>query len=86
MSCPLESDMERAEPLALPFTWPGFPILFGVDSARFHIADFPAMFATPAFGASQVTIPKFNPQIFSQTVERERISHTVFGSDDDQFC
>ncbi len=28
----------------------------------FHIADFPAMFAAPAFGARQITIPKFNPQ------------------------
>jgi len=43
----------------------------------FHIADFPAMFAAPAFGASQVTIPKFNPQSFCETVERERVSHTV---------
>jgi len=43
----------------------------------FHIADFPAMFAAPAFGASQVTIPKFNPQTFCETVERERVSHTV---------
>src|SRR5437867_5264399 len=43
----------------------------------FHIADFPFMFATPAFGATQVTIPKFNPQIFCETVARERITHTV---------
>jgi long-chain acyl-CoA synthetase len=43
----------------------------------FHIADFPAMFVAPAFGASQVTIPKFNPQIFCETVGRERVSHTV---------
>ena len=43
----------------------------------FHIADFPAMFAAPAFGASQVTIPKFNPQSFCETVERERVSHTI---------
>ena len=43
----------------------------------FHIADFPAMFAAPAFGASQVTLPKFNPQSFCETVERERVSHTV---------
>ena len=43
----------------------------------FHIADFPAMFAAPAFGASQVTIPKFSPQIFCETVERERVTHTV---------
>jgi len=43
----------------------------------FHIADFPAMFAAPAFSASQVTIPKFTPQSFCETVERERVSHTV---------
>jgi len=43
----------------------------------FHIADFPAMFAAPAFGASQVTIPKFSPQTFCETVERERVTHTV---------
>jgi long-chain acyl-CoA synthetase len=43
----------------------------------FHIADFPAMFAAPAFGACQVTIPKFNAQAFCETVERERVTHTV---------
>jgi long-chain acyl-CoA synthetase len=43
----------------------------------FHIADFPAMFAAPAFGACQVTIPKFSPQIFCETVQRERVTHTV---------
>jgi long-chain acyl-CoA synthetase len=43
----------------------------------FHIADFPAMFAAPAFGASQVTIPKFSPQGFCELVERERVTHTV---------
>jgi long-chain acyl-CoA synthetase len=43
----------------------------------FHIADFPAIFAAPAFGASQLTLPKFNPQSFCETVERERVSHTV---------
>jgi len=43
----------------------------------FHIADFPAMFAAPAFGAAQLTIPKFSPQNFCETVERERVSHTV---------
>jgi len=43
----------------------------------FHIADFPAMFAAPAFGAAQLTIPKFNPQSFCETVERECVSHTV---------
>src|SRR5260370_7990088 len=43
----------------------------------FHIADFPAMFAAPAFGARQVTIPKFNPQAFCELVQRERATHTV---------
>ena len=43
----------------------------------FHIADFPAMFAAAAFGACQVAIPKFSPQTFCETVQRERITHTV---------
>ena len=43
----------------------------------FHIADFPSMFAAPAFGACQITIPKFTPQRFCEMVERERVSHTV---------
>jgi long-chain acyl-CoA synthetase len=43
----------------------------------FHIMDFPFMFAAPAFGACQVAIPKFSPQIFCETVERERVSQSV---------
>jgi long-chain acyl-CoA synthetase len=43
----------------------------------FHIADFPFMFAAPAFGACQVTIPKFNPQTFCETIQREGVTHTV---------
>jgi len=43
----------------------------------FHIADFPFMFAAPAFGTCQVTIPKFSPQSFCETIERDRVSHTV---------
>jgi long-chain acyl-CoA synthetase len=43
----------------------------------FHIADFPQMFASPAFGTCQTTIPKFSPQAFCETVERERVTHTV---------
>jgi acyl-CoA synthetase (AMP-forming)/AMP-acid ligase II len=43
----------------------------------FHIADFPAMFAAPAFGTCQVTIPKFSPESFCETVERERVTHAV---------
>jgi long-chain acyl-CoA synthetase len=44
----------------------------------FHIADFPFMFGSAAFGNCQVTIPKFNPQSFCETVQRERVTHTVF--------
>jgi acyl-CoA synthetase (AMP-forming)/AMP-acid ligase II len=43
----------------------------------FHIADFPFLFAAPAFGACQVTISKFNPQTFCETVQREGVTHTV---------
>jgi long-chain acyl-CoA synthetase len=43
----------------------------------FHIADFPIMFAAPAFGVCQVTIPKFGPQAFCEIVARERVTHTV---------
>src|SRR5437660_10935483 len=43
----------------------------------FHIADFPFMFAAPAFGATQVTVPKFNPQTFCDAVQSERVTHTV---------
>jgi long-chain acyl-CoA synthetase len=43
----------------------------------FHIADFPLMFASPAFGTCQTTIPRFSPQAFCETVERERVTHTV---------
>jgi long-chain acyl-CoA synthetase len=43
----------------------------------FHIADFPSIFAAPAFGATQITIPKFSAQTFCETVARERATHTV---------
>jgi long-chain acyl-CoA synthetase len=43
----------------------------------FHIADFPSIFAAPAFGASQITIPKFSAQTFCETVEREHVTHAV---------
>lgn len=43
----------------------------------FHILDFPFMFAAPACGACQTTIPKFSPQDFCQSVERERVSRTL---------
>jgi long-chain acyl-CoA synthetase len=43
----------------------------------FHIADFPAMFAAPAFGACQVALPRFTPQSFCEAVAKERVSHTI---------
>ena len=43
----------------------------------FHIVDFPLLFAAPAFGTCQATIPRFSPQDFCQTVQRERVTHTV---------
>jgi long-chain acyl-CoA synthetase len=43
----------------------------------FHIIDFPLVFAAPAFGTCQVTIPKFTAQSFCETVQRERVNHTV---------
>src|SRR5258708_11853447 len=35
------------------------------------------MFAAPAFGTCQVTIAKFNPQAFCETVQQERVTRTV---------
>jgi len=43
----------------------------------FHIADFPFMFASPAFGTCQTAIPRFSPQAFCETVQQERVTHTV---------
>ncbi len=43
----------------------------------FHIADFPAMFAAPAFGAHQAALPSFNAKDFCEAIERERINYTV---------
>jgi long-chain acyl-CoA synthetase len=43
----------------------------------FHVADFPLLFAAPAFGACQVTISRFTPQSFCETVQRERVTRTV---------
>src|SRR5882757_6835553 len=43
----------------------------------FHIMDFPILFAAPAFGTCQLTIPRFTPEDFCKAVERERVTHTV---------
>ena len=47
------------------------------SAPMFHIVDFPMIFAAPAFGTCQVTIPKFSPQCFCETVERERVQKTI---------
>jgi len=43
----------------------------------FHILDFPFIFAAPAFGTCQITIPKFSTADFCEAVSRERVSRTV---------
>jgi len=43
----------------------------------FHIIDFPFLFAAPAFGTCQVSVPKFTVQGFCETVQHERVTHTV---------
>ena len=43
----------------------------------FHIIDFPLLFAAPAFGTYQGTIPKFSAQSFCEAVEREGVTHTM---------
>jgi len=43
----------------------------------FHIADFPAMFAAPAFGGCQVALPRFTPATFCEAVEKHQINYTV---------
>ena len=43
----------------------------------FHIADFPAMFAAPMFGARQVTLARFQPEAFCEVVAKERVNYTV---------
>ena len=43
----------------------------------FHIADFPFVFAATASGACQLVTPRLSPSAFCQTVQRERVSHSV---------
>src|SRR4029077_5182601 len=43
----------------------------------FHILDFPFIFAAPAFGSCQITIPKFSAASFCETVARQRVTHTA---------
>jgi long-chain acyl-CoA synthetase len=43
----------------------------------FHILDLPIMFASPAIGRCQVTIPKFSPRDFCEAIARERVTRTT---------
>jgi acyl-CoA synthetase (AMP-forming)/AMP-acid ligase II len=46
-------------------------------SPMFHIADFPAMFAAPVFGAAQMTMERFDAQSFCASVQTNGVTHTV---------
>jgi long-chain acyl-CoA synthetase len=46
-------------------------------SPMFHIADFPAMFAAPVFGAAQMTLEHFDAQSFCASVQTNGVTHTV---------
>src|SRR5580692_2904146 len=46
-------------------------------SPMFHIADFPAMFAAPVFGAAQATLDRFDAPSFCAAVQANGITHTV---------
>ena len=46
-------------------------------SPMFHIADFPAMFAAPVFGAAQMALPRFDPASFCSSVQANGVTHTV---------
>jgi acyl-CoA synthetase (AMP-forming)/AMP-acid ligase II len=51
--------------------------LFLHASPMFHIADFPAMFAAPVFGAAQMTLERFDAQSFCTSVQTRAVTHTV---------
>jgi len=46
-------------------------------SPMFHIADFPAMFAAPVFGAAQITLEHFDAPSFCDSVQTNKVTHTV---------
>jgi acyl-CoA synthetase (AMP-forming)/AMP-acid ligase II len=46
-------------------------------SPMFHIADFPAIFAAPVFGATQMTLEHFDPLSFCASVQKSGATHTV---------
>src|ERR1700748_3320351 len=47
------------------------------SSPMFHIADFPAMFAAPVFGAAQMTLEHFDALLFCTSVQTNGVTHTV---------
>src|ERR1700754_2869841 len=46
-------------------------------SPMFHIADFPAIFAAPVFGAAQLTLEHFDAQSFCASIQTNGVTHTV---------
>jgi acyl-CoA synthetase (AMP-forming)/AMP-acid ligase II len=46
-------------------------------SPMFHIADFPAMFAAPVFGAAQMTLERFDALSFCTSIQTYGVTHTV---------
>ena len=46
-------------------------------SPMFHIADFPAIFAAPVFGAAQVTLERFDALSFCTSVQTHGVTHTI---------
>jgi long-chain acyl-CoA synthetase len=46
-------------------------------SPMFHIADFPAIFAAPVFGAAQMTLEHFDALSFCASVQANGVTHTV---------
>ncbi|HMG84179.1 MAG TPA: AMP-binding protein [Terracidiphilus sp.] len=46
-------------------------------SPMFHIADFPALFAAPVFGAAQMALRRFDPASFCASVQANGVTHTV---------
>jgi long-chain acyl-CoA synthetase len=43
----------------------------------FHIADFPAIFAAPVFGAAQMTLERFDALSFCASIQTNGVTHTV---------
>jgi long-chain acyl-CoA synthetase len=46
-------------------------------SPMFHIADFPAIFAAPVFGAAQMTLERFDALSFCASIQTNGVTHTV---------